>query len=68
MKLYRKGLTDGEIAERVAVTMTAIWEWRNRKHGLPPNGYIIGERHERRLEFYRQGYSIWIRKLPRKSG
>lgn len=36
LELYRQGLNDREIAERVGVSTVAIAQWRHRR-GLPPN-------------------------------
>lgn len=36
MTLYKQGMNDTEIAERLGVTRVTICRWRNRK-GLPPN-------------------------------
>ena len=36
LELYKQGLTDAEIAQKVGVHLTTIYEWR-RKQGIPPN-------------------------------
>jgi len=36
LQLYQQGLSDSEIARRLGVSVTAVWE-RRRRLGLPPN-------------------------------
>lgn len=36
LELYKQGLTDAEIAQKVGVHPITIYEWR-RKQGIPPN-------------------------------
>lgn len=37
LKLYEKGWTDAEIAEKMFLHQSSIYGWRTRR-GLPPNG------------------------------
>lgn len=57
MELYKKGLTDSEIASIQGVTVTTITNWRTNRE-LPNNGksrLLPKEEHERRMKAYMQG-------------
>ena len=54
MELYRKGLSDREIAEETEHTSPAIYQWR-KKYGLPSNWRK--SREEKRLEMYHNGHT-----------
>lgn len=63
IRLYRAGLTDGEIAREVGVTVSAVGYWR-RSRGLPPNrprgrrgGRLSPEEERIRMVLYKRGLS-----------
>ena len=61
MALYRRGLSDRQIAEAVGVTPGAICAWR-RGRGLPPNRRrrsVTREEIERMVEMFRGGASYY---------
>lgn len=60
MRLYKKELSDYEIAKIEKTAITTIWHWRH-KLGLQPNPSKQQRKYEKdskkRLELYNQGYS-----------
>ena len=68
-KLYRKGLSDRQIAEQTFYSPTAISQWRWSR-GLPANHFtkqmLTQEEQEKRLELYNKGFSD--RKIAKECG
>lgn len=65
MELYRQGLSDQKLADRIGSTKWKVWSWR-KENNLPPNrqkckGHAIAKvakdsaEHKKRMELYQQG-------------
>lgn len=56
LKLYKQGLNDREISEKVGITRSGITNWRKRNNLEANNNYKLTKKeHQKRMELYKQG-------------